>query len=96
MVIEEVPVLLRVSVCGLLDPSVTLPKFRVVALACSVPVESAGEFVPEFPFGVLAPVKPTQPDRDRAASAVNSRAKMPSGARRLRVCVCVEWERKVV
>jgi hypothetical protein len=87
MVIAEVPGLLSVSVCGLLDPSVTLPKFKVVALACSVPAVSAGEFVLDFPCGVLAPVKPTQPERDRTAKVANSKAKTPSGARRLRVCV---------
>ena len=82
IVITVVPVLLRVKVWGLFDPRATLPKLRLVALAASVP-----KLEPEldFPAGVPAPVKPTQPASDRAARDARIRANMPSGARRLSV-----------
>ena len=94
IVTAAVPVLVRVKVWGLLDPAATFPKFRVVALAASVPGEDALEFELDFAAGVPAPVKPTQPESDRAAKDARSRANMPSGARRLEF-VC-EWERKFV
>ena len=78
-----VPVLVRVKVWGLLDPAATFPKFRVVALAASVPEEEALEFELDFAAGVPAPVKPTHPESDRTARDARSRANRPSGARRL-------------
>jgi hypothetical protein len=95
IVTPAVPVLVRVKVWGLLDPAATFPKFRLVALAASVPEEEE-EFEPElgFPGGVPAPVNPTQPARDSTARTVRIRTNMPSGARRLRF-VC-EWNRRFV
>jgi hypothetical protein len=83
IVTAAVPVLVRVKVCGLLEPAATFPKFRVVALAASVPEEEVLEFEPDFAAGVPAPVKPTQPESDRTARDERIRAKRPSGARRL-------------
>ena len=62
IVTAAVPVLVRVKVWGLLDPAATFPKFRLVALAASVPEEELFEF--DFAAGVPAPVKPTQPVSD--------------------------------
>lgn len=87
-----VPVLLRVRVCGLVDPVATFPKLRVVALAASVPVDPEVEF--DLDAGVAAPVKPTQPDSDRAAAKAKIKASKPSGARRFRVTW--EWQPKCV
>lgn len=83
IVTAAVPVLVRVKVWGLLDPAATFPKFRVVALGASVPEEEELEFELDFAAGVPAPVKPTQPESDRAARDARSRANGPSGARRL-------------
>jgi len=83
IVTAAVPVLVRVKVWGLLDPAATFPKFRVVALAASVPEEEVLEFELDFAAGVPAPVNPTQPESDRAARDARSRANRPSGARRL-------------
>ena len=83
IVTAAVPVLVRVKVWGLLDPTATFPKLRLVALAASVPEEFEPDF--DFPGGVPAPVKPTQPASDRTAKNARMRAKKPSGARRLRV-----------
>jgi hypothetical protein len=80
-----VPVLVRVKVWGLLDPAATFPKFRLVALAASVPEVVEFEFELDFPGGVPAPVKPTQPASDSTPRHARIRAKKPSGARRLRV-----------
>src|SRR5258708_346859 len=87
-----VPVLVRVNVWGLLDPAATFPKFRLVALAASVP--EGVEFEPDFAAGVPAPVNPTQPASDKSARDARDRANMPSGARRLRVTRV--WERRFV
>ena len=97
IVIAAVPLFDRVRVWGLLDPADTLPKFRLVALAASVPEEAPFEFefVFEFPLGVPAPVKPTQPESDKTANVARTKAKTPSGARRLEDCWCVEWDRRV-
>ena len=81
--------MVKLKVWGLLDPAATFPKFRLVALAASVPEEEEFEFELDFAAGVPAPVKPTQPVRDRAAKDARIRAKKPSGARRLRVML--EW-----
>jgi hypothetical protein len=82
IVTAAVPVFDRVNVCGLLDPTATFPKFRLVALAASVP-EAVG-FDPDFGVGVAAPVNPTQPESDKTARDARIRAKQPSGAWRLR------------
>jgi hypothetical protein len=81
-----VPVLLRVKVCGLLEPVATFPKLRLVALAASVP---AAELELDFEPGVPAPVRPTQPESDTSARHARNRENRPSGARRLKVT----WER---
>ena len=83
IVTAAVPLLVRVKVCGLVDPSATFPKLRVVALATSVPEE--GEPEPDFAAGVPAPVKPTQPASDISARHEKISAKRPSGARWLRI-----------
>jgi hypothetical protein len=93
IVTAAVPVLFRVKVWGLLDPMATLPKFRLEALAESVPEEEV-EVELDFVAGVWAPVKPTQPESDSNARDERIRANRPSGARRLEI-VC-EWERKFV
>jgi hypothetical protein len=84
IVTAVVPELLRVRVCGLLDPVATLPKLKVAELAVSEPAA-----VPEpevvFEPGVAAPVKPTQPERESSAPSARIRASRPSGARRLNV-----------
>lgn len=81
IVSAEVPVLLKVSVCEPVDPVATFPKLRLLALAESVPVELEEEFEVES-AGLVAPVKPTQPEMDSTATSANSSANSPSGARR--------------
>ena len=81
------PVLVRVKVCGLVNPATTLLKVRLVALAASVP----DEVEPGFDVGVPAPVNPTQPASDITARHVRIKANMPSGARRLRIT----WELRI-
>jgi hypothetical protein len=76
-----VPVLVNVTVWGLLlNPTSTLPKFRLVGLAASVPDEF--EFV--FVFAAVDPalVKPVQPVIDSTARHPRIIANMPSGTRR--------------
>jgi hypothetical protein len=72
IVTTAVPVFVRVSVCGLLEPVATFPKLKFVALAASVAEEvvlelvfASGVLVLELVFasGVLALVKPMQPER---------------------------------
>lgn len=87
-----VPVLVRVKVCGLLDPIATFPKFMLVVLGVSVPDGVTGELV--FAAGVPALVKPVQPVIDSTARHAKNRANMPSGARRLGVAC--ELERRFV
>ena len=79
IVTAAVPVLDRVKVCGLVDPSATFPKLRLVALAASVPEEA--EVDPDFVTGVPAPVRPTQPASDSNARHEKISAKRLSGAR---------------
>jgi hypothetical protein len=83
MVTVAVPVFVRVRVWGLLDPITTFPKFKLVALAASVPEDGDGEV--DFAAGVPAPVAPTQPASEATARHARIRAKMPSGTRRLGV-----------
>ena len=71
-----VPVFVKVSVCRLLEPVATLPKLKLVALAATVPPEAV-LFV--FAGGVLAPVKPAQPDRDNVARKAIKMANNVSG-----------------
>jgi hypothetical protein len=78
------PVLDSVRFWGLLDPAATLPKLRLVELGASVPEELEFEFEFDFPGGVPAPVKPTQPERARAARDAKSRTKKPDRVRRLK------------
>jgi hypothetical protein len=94
IVTAAAPVLVRVKVWGLLEPAATFPKFRVVALAASVPEEELLEFELDFAAGVPAPVKPTQPESDRTVRDERIRANRPSGARRLEFVR--EWERHFV
>src|SRR5487761_2152885 len=81
MAMAVVPVFVKVKVCGLLDPGATFPKFKLVALAASVPEDV--EFELDCAAGVPAPVKPVQPASDSAARHPRIRENMPSGARRL-------------
>jgi hypothetical protein len=92
MVRDAVPVLVKVKVCGLLDPAATFPKLRLVALAARVPEELDPEV--ELLAGVPAPVKPTQPASDITAKHARIRANMPSRARRLGIAL--EWRRVFV
>jgi hypothetical protein len=91
IVTVAVPELVRVRVWGLLDPTATFPKLRLVALAASVPEEVGFEVELDFAAGVPAPVKATQPVSDRTARNARIRANEPSGARRLGVPR--EWNR---
>jgi hypothetical protein len=63
-VTDAVPVLVRVSVWELPEPGATFPKLRLVALAASDPEEPVVELA--FAAGVPVPVKPVQPEIDRA------------------------------
>ena len=80
IVTGEVPVFDRVRVWGLLNPITTFPKFMLVGLAASVPVEVTGEVV----FAAVDPalVKPVQPVIDSTARHPRIIANMPSGTRR--------------
>ena len=91
IVTAAVPLLVRVNVWGLLDPATTFPKFRLVALAASVPEELELEFEPDFAPGAPAPVKPTQPASERTARDARISANKPTGARRL----SLEWMRRI-
>lgn len=93
------PVLDNIRVCELEDPVATFPKLRLMELAARVPEEP--EFEPFEPdvepdFGVPAPVKPTQPESDRAARAATSSVKKARGACRLDVFVCEERQQEWV
>ena len=77
IVMEVEPVLLRVRVCGLLEPMATLPKFKVAELAASVAADAELVFDPLVP----ALVAPMHPVRDKSAAKERIRANNPSGAR---------------
>jgi hypothetical protein len=81
IVTVDVPVLLRVRVCGLVDPAATFPKLNAVALAISVPGDGEAEFV--FAGIVPAPVNPVHPATQSTAKQARIRANMPHGALRL-------------
>jgi len=74
-VTEAAPVFVSVTVCRLLDPGTTFPKFKPAALALRVPV--AGE-----PFDALeaepAPVRARQPEMDRSEMTKTGRANSES------------------
>jgi hypothetical protein len=78
IVTVAVPVFVTVSVWELLEPVVTFPKVRLVALAASDP-EGA---VLELAAGVPAPVNPVQPEIVRAARRARIMASEVSGVRR--------------
>jgi hypothetical protein len=59
----------------------------VAALAERVPEEDEFDVELDLPCGVPAPVKPTQPERGSSARQPAKKAKTPSGARRLKVCL---------
>ena len=65
IVTAAVPVLVSVNVWELLEPAVTFPNLRLVALAASVPCEAVLEFV--LAAGVPATVNPVHPETDKAA-----------------------------
>jgi hypothetical protein len=65
IVTEAVPVLVRVRAWVLLEPVVTFPKARFVALAASDPDEAVLEVL--FAGGVPAPVNPVHPETDKTA-----------------------------
>src|ERR1700733_12245411 len=83
IVTVAVPVLVKVSVCGLVDPSTTFQKLRLVELAEKVPEEVAFEFDFEGDFCFPAPVRPTQPEIDSTARDARIKVIRPIGARRL-------------
>ena len=68
MLTLTVPVLVKVKFWELLEPSVTLPKLKFVALAASAPDG-------EFPLGEPAAVRPTQPESDRTATTARHKAR---------------------
>jgi hypothetical protein len=65
IVTAAVPVFVSVRVSELLEPVVTFPKLRLVALAASNPAGAVLEF--ELAAVVLAPGTPAQPERDNVA-----------------------------
>jgi hypothetical protein len=77
IVTAAVPVFVTVRVWELLEPVVTFPKLRLVALAASDPEEVVLEF--DFAAGVPAPVSPTQPERDNVARKARKIANNVSG-----------------
>jgi hypothetical protein len=77
-----VPVFVRVSDWEVELPAVTFPKEMVVALAASDPEEAVVELV--FAAGVPAPVRPVQPEIDRAARRTRQMLIDTSGVRRVR------------
>lgn len=65
-------------------------------LAARVPEELEFEADVEPDFGVPAPVKPTQPESDRAARAANRRANKLDRAEKLRGFVSEQREQEFV
>jgi hypothetical protein len=80
IVTEAVPVFVRVSVWELLEPVVTFPKARLVALAANDPEEVAVEFA-LLAAEVPALVKPVQPEIDRTAKTTTITASGVDGVR---------------
>jgi hypothetical protein len=76
IVTADVPVLVSVKVCGLVEPETTFPKVRVAELAASVPEPDDAA----FDVGEFAAVKPTQPASDITAKQVSRSVRRPSGA----------------
>lgn len=72
MVTEAAPVFVSVTVCRLLDPAATFPKFKVVVLAASVPAAEE----PEEGLDVDDPgwVRARQPEMDRSEMTKTGRA----------------------
>ena len=79
IVMAAVPVLVSVNVWELLEPAVTFPKLRLVALAASVPSEAVLEFV--LAAGVPATVNPVHPETDKAARRARTVISKVSGLR---------------
>ena len=80
IVTAAVPVFVRVKVWEVLEPIVTFPKLKLVALAASVPDDDELLEV-EFAAGVPAPVNPTQPERDKAVIRARKMVSKVNGAR---------------
>lgn len=76
------PVFVRVSVWELLEPVVTFPNARLVALAARDPEEVVLELA--FAAGVPAPVRPVQPETDRTARNATKATREVSGVRGFR------------
>jgi hypothetical protein len=74
-----VPVFVSVRVWELLEPAITFPKLRLVALAASDPEDAALDF--EVEAGVPALVSPTQPERDNTAMDVRNMNSKVRGVR---------------
>jgi len=81
-----VPVFVRVNDWELLEPVVTFPNVRLVALAANEPEEAV---LLEFAFaaGVPAPVKPAQPEIDKAVTRTTIMASKVSRLRCFRVSI---------
>jgi hypothetical protein len=78
MVTEAAPVFVSVTVCRLLDPATTFPKFKLAAFALSVP--AAVEPVDDLNFDDPAPVRARQPDMDRSGMTKTGRINSESRA----------------
>ena len=81
-----VPMFDRVKVCGVLvDPTVTLPKLKLVELAARVPevLPGGGVLVPPVP----AEVKPVQPEIESTARHPRIKEQTPSSGWRLGVAI---------
>ena len=77
IVTAAVPVFVRVSVCGLLEPAATFPKLKLVALAASIPEEVVLELV--FAGELPALVKPVQLERVAVISSAARTASKSNG-----------------
>jgi hypothetical protein len=80
IVTATVPELVSVTLCLLVDPTATAPKFTTVGLGVRVPVGVESELVED---AVLALVTPTHPDCVRTPARVNMRANKIKGLRLL-------------
>jgi hypothetical protein len=80
IVTATVPELVIVTLCLLVDPTATDPKFTTAGLGVRVPVGVESELVEE---AFLALVTPTHPDWARTAARAAKRAKRMNGLRRV-------------
>jgi hypothetical protein len=73
---DAAPVFVSVTVCRLLDPETTFPKFKLAAFALRVP--AAVEPVDDLDFDEPAPVRARQPEMDRSEMTKTGRVNSES------------------